>query len=838
LTIDVGTKLGRYEICSKIGEGGMGEVYLAEDAQLHRKVALKVLPTDLAANQDRMRRFIQEAQAAAALNHPNIAHIYEIGESDGTNFIAMEYIEGVTLREKIHQERTELSKLLRFLQHAAEGLARAHAAGIVHRDLKPDNIMVTRDGHAKIVDFGLAKLIERQPMPGGLSGEAATAVMPQHSTPGTVMGTVGYMSPEQAQGKTNEIDQRSDIFSFGCILFEAVTGHKAFEGKDAIDSLNKIIREPAAPISDFRPDLPNHLQRIVRRCLAKDPEDRYQTIKDVAIELRDLRHELAAERGLDVKVTPAAVTNATGEPGTKEEASQTAADPISGSTSYKGPSTSSHPSSAEYIVSGIKQHKLALVIALLVLVGGAVGLGSYLRTKQVVIESIAVMPFVNESGNADVEYLSDGMTETLINSLSQIPNLSVKARSSVFRYKGKELDLKKVASELNVQAILTGRVVQRGGQLTLNLELIDAQTENILWGNRYERKSSDLVALQSEIARDVSNKLKPKLSGADAAKVEKNYTANAEAYQLYLKGRFYGSKRTAKDAQKSIEYFQQAAAIDSNYALAYAGLAESNWFLALYSYPQVNEVVPKARELALKALELDNSLAEPHSVLGVICNTYDHDFACMEREQKRAIELNPNYSEGHRRYGLLLQNLGRFEEASIAIRRALEIDPLSPVTNQQNAQLLFYERKYEESETQSKKNVELDPNFWYAHWQLFYVYRMKRDYASAVEELAKVQDARGEPDAAKLIRESFAGGDWQGFLRSITGEHTRLKLYPYFVATFFAELGEKDKAFAMLNEAIETKDQHTAQMKVDPYMDPLRDDPRFQEVLKKAGFPE
>jgi adenylate cyclase len=389
-----------------------------------------------------------------------------------------------------------------------------------------------------------------------------------------------------------------------------------------------------------------------------------------------------------------------------------------------------------------------------------------------------------------------------------------------------------------VQAILTGRVVQRGGQLTLNLELIDAQTENILWGNRYERKSSDLVALQSEIARDVSNKLKPKLSGADAAKVEKNYTANAEAYQLYLKGRFYGSKRTAKDAQKSIEYFQQAAAIDSNYALAYAGLAESNWFLALYSYPQVNEVVPKARELALKALELDNSLAEPHSVLGVICNTYDHDFACMEREQKRAIELNPNYSEGHRRYGLLLQNLGRFEEASIAIRRALEIDPLSPVTNQQNAQLLFYERKYEESETQSKKNVELDPNFWYAHWQLFYVYRMKRDYASAVEELAKVQDARGEPDAAKLIRESFAGGDWQGFLRSITGEHTRLKLYPYFVATFFAELGEKDKAFAMLNEAIETKDQHTAQMKVDPYMDPLRDDPRFQEVLKKAGFPE
>ena len=836
----IGEILSHYRIIEKIGAGGMGEVYLAQDTKLDRKVGLKILPADLAANQDRMRRFVQEAKAAAALNHPNIAHIYEIGESDGVNFIAMEFIDGVTLREKIHQERTELKKLLRFLQHSAEGLAKAHAAGIVHRDLKPDNIMITGDGHAKILDFGLAKLIEQQPMPGGDSGEAATAVMPQHSTPGTVMGTVGYMSPEQAQGKTNKIDQRSDIFSFGCILFEAVTGHKAFEGKDTIDSLNKIIREPAAPISDFRPDLPTHLQRIVRRCLAKDPEDRYQTIKDVAIELRDLRHELAAEGDLDVRATQAAFTNETGKPGTKEVASQTAVGPISGSTSGQGPSPSLHPSSAEYVVSGIKQHKLALVISLLALVGAAVGVSLYLnaRTTRSVIESIAVMPFANESGNADVEYLSDGMTETLINSLSQIPNLSVKARSSVFRYKGKEIDPKEIAAELKVQAILTGRVVQRGGQLTLNLELIDAQTENILWGNRYERKSSELVALQSEIARDVSNKLKTKLSGADAAKVEKNYTANTEAYQMYLRGRFYAIKRTAKDARQAIEYYQQAVAIDPNFALAFAGLAEANWFLALYSYPQVNEAVPRARELALKALELDNSLAEPHSVLGIICNTYDHDFACMEREQKRAVELNPNYSEGHRRYGLLLQNLGRFEEASIAIRRALEIDPLSPVANQQNAQLLFYERKYYESETLSKKNVELDPNYWYAHLQLFYVYRMKRDYASAMEELAKLQDSRAEPDAAKFIRESFAGGDWLGFLKKITGDRPRLKLYPYFVATFFAELGEKDKAFGMLNEAIETKDQHTGQMKVDAFMDPLRDDARFQEVLKKAGFPE
>ena len=811
----------------------MGEVYLAQDTKLDRKVALKILPVDLAANQDRMRRFVQEAKAAAALNHPNIAHIYEIGESDGTNFIAMEFIDGQTLREKIHQERSEFVKLLRYLQHAAEGLAKAHAAGIVHRDLKPDNIMVTRDGHAKILDFGLAKLIEQTAMPGGDSSEVVTAVIPQHSTPGAVMGTVGYMSPEQAQGKTNEIDQRSDIFSFGCILFEAATGKKAFEGESVIKSLHMVVYESAPSIAELNPSAPADLQRIVRRCLAKDPDERYQSIKEVAIELKELRRELQGA-GVDTTASPRTISETTGSTGGEGTPNQ------SFSATTETSSLSTKGSSAEYVVTGIRQHKLATAVSLIVLVAGVTAFALYLRglNSNTSIKSIAVMPFINESGSPDVDYLSDGMTETLINSLSQIPNLRVKARSSVFRYKGKEIDPRKIASELDIQAILTGRVVQRGEQLILNLELIDAQTENSLWGNKYERRSSDLVSLQNEITRDVSNRLKPKLSGVDAAKVEKTYTANAEAYQLYLKGRFYGSKRTAKDAQKSIEYFQQAVAIDPNYALAFAGLAESNWFLALYSYPQVNEVIPKARELALKALELDNSLAEPHSILGVICLNYDHDFTCMERETKLSIELDQNYSEGYRRYGLLLQDLGRFEEARVHVKRALEIDPLSPVTNFQIAQVLFFERKYEESETQSKKNVELDPNFWYGHCQLFYVYRMKRDYASAVEELAKVQDARGEPDAAKLIRESFAKGDWQGFLRRITEERTRLRLYPYFVATFFAELGEKDKAFAELNEAIETKDQHAAWMKVDPYINQLRDDPRFQVVLKRAGFPE
>src|SRR3989449_8486122 len=310
MAIAAGTKLGRYEIRAHIAAGGMGEVYLAEDAGLHRKVALKLLPSEVAAHPDRMRRFKQEATAAATLNHPNIAHIYEIGESDGTHFIAMEFVDGVTLRELIHGKQTDLSKLLRYLQHAAEGLAKAHAAGIVHRDLKPDNIMVTCEGHAKILDFGLAKLVEptgqKPDRERGLS-EVATALMQQHSTPGAVLGTVGYMSPEQAQGKINEIDHRSDIFSFGCILYEAITRHKPFDGKDAIDSLNKIIREQPTPITNFNPDVPYDLQRIVRRCLAKDPEERYQTIKDVAIEIKEVRRELQGRAGIDTTVPPSSV---------------------------------------------------------------------------------------------------------------------------------------------------------------------------------------------------------------------------------------------------------------------------------------------------------------------------------------------------------------------------------------------------------------------------------------------------------------------------------------------------------------------------------------------------
>ncbi|HEX7720825.1 MAG TPA: serine/threonine-protein kinase [Pyrinomonadaceae bacterium] len=547
-TLSPGKKLGRYEIRSKIGEGGMGEVYLAEDTQLHRKVALKVLPPEVAANSDRMRRFKQEAQAAAALNHPNVAHIYEIGESAGKNFIAMEFVDGQTLRDAIFGQ-TDLRKLLRHLQHVAEGLAKAHAAGIVHRDLKPDNVMITRDGHAKILDFGLAKLIETQKL-SSTSSDMATAIMPQQSQPGTVLGTVGYMSPEQAQGRTSEIDHRSDIFSFGCMLYEAVTGQRAFAGADAIDTLNKIIREPTPLLSEIRSDAPADLQRIIRRCLAKDPDDRYQTIKDVAIELKELRREIAASSpdktaAQDSRTQP-------DEPAGVATNSQQPAD------STAAPSVSSTGSlGTESVVTGIKRHKVAIGLSLVVLILLAFGFAFFLpaRSTKTEIDSIAVLPFANVGGNSDTEYLSDGLTESLINNLSQLRNLNVKSRSSVIRYKDKDVEPQLVGKELGVQAVLLGRMSQHGDDLTLNLELVEARTGNQIWGEQYNRKLSDLVVVQSDITRDVLEKLRQRLTSSEQQRATKNYTANAEAYQLYLQGRFYWNKRTSESYQKAIRLF-------------------------------------------------------------------------------------------------------------------------------------------------------------------------------------------------------------------------------------------------------------------------------------------
>ncbi len=862
MAITAGTHLGHYEIRSKIGAGGMGEVYLARDTKLDRKVALKILPAELAANQDRMRRFVQEAKAAAALNHPNIATIHEIGESEGVNFIAMEFVDGVTLREKLHDERSELKVLLRYLLQVAEGLAKAHGSGIVHRDLKPDNIMVTRDGHAKILDFGLAKLIEtagQKPDPGspdgqpgwggggeGGLGEAATAMMPvQHSTPGVVMGTVGYMSPEQAQAKP--VDQRSDIFSFGCLLYEAATGQKAFAGDSIVDTLHKIIHDPAPSIVDLNPAAPTELQRVIRKCLAKDPAKRYQTIRDTANDLEELIEELKGTADIERSVAPSASAPTT--VGALKSGGTSIGDQRAASSTASA--SQQPPSSAEYVVAGIKQHKLATAISLLVLVAGLTALGLYLRGRKadVAITSIAVMPFVNESGNADVEYLADGMTETLISSLSNIPNLSVKARSTVFYYKGKEASPQKIGEELKVQAVLLGRVSQRGDDLKLSLELVNTQTQDVIWSEQYNRKQSDLVSLQSEIAKTVSDKLRLKLSATEQERVSKTSTTNPEAQQLYLKGRFHWNKRNTDDFQKAREYFQQAIANDPNYALAYAGLADTLVLLPNTGNFRPSEYMPLAKQSVQNALEIDPNLAEAHASLGHIL-TYDYDLKGAERELKKAIELDPKYPSAHQWLSEVYMYQGNNEQALSEINKALELDPLSMIINNVKGRVFDSGGKLDEALAQYKKSVELFPDAMSVRSNLATDYEAKGMYSEAIEQrLIQLKLFGFSPENIKNLQLAFEKNGYKGFVqkqldiqldsqRSSLEKDKNAYLPGFRIAIDYARLQDKDKTFEYLNKAYDQREPQIPELKIRLPFKFLRDDPRFKELLRKVGLPE
>ena len=480
----------------------------------------------------------------------------------------------------------------------------------------------------------------------------------------------------------------------------------------------------------------------------------------------------------------------------------------------------------------------ALIVGVLILAGGFFGYRYFARANSKQIESIAVMPFVNESGNADVDYLSDGMTETLISSLSQLPNLNIKPRSLVFRYKGKDVNPETIGRELSVQAVLTGRVASRGSDLSLFVELIDVASTKVIWSQRYDRKQSDIVSLQSEIARDVSGKLKSGLSGADEIKVTKSSTTNPEAYRLYLLANSLAARRKTKDLRAALEYYERAIDLDPNYALAYTGLASGHTFMALYGGIPGAEELPKARSAAMKALEIDPNLPEAHNILGSVELFLGRDFQAIERETKRALELNPNLANAHRHNGIRLAWLGHFDEAIRSLRRSLELDPLSMPTNINYAWCLFYAGRMAESDAQIEVAQEIDPSFWFVEYQLFRIARTKRDYAAAVEHLARAQELRDEPEAAGFIREKFKRAGWNGLMRAAIAEPERSKIWDYYLATFAAELGDTDGAFRLLNIAYEKYDQFILFAKIDPLMDPLRGDPRYNELLRKLGFPQ
>jgi len=831
--------LGRYKILSPLGAGGMGEVFLAEDTQLRRKVAIKILPKEIASDKERLRRFQQEAYAASALNHPNILTIFEFAVTNATPFLASEYVEGKTLREKLQSAPLSLAEALSIAEQIAFALSAAHAAGIIHRDLKPENVMIRSDGIVKVLDFGLAKLIDKKET--STDTKAQTRVLVK-TNPSVVMGTVSYMSPEQARGK--ETDERTDIWSLGVVLFEMVSGKLPFGGETASDVIASILTREPPLLSDHVSNIPHELEKIVQKSLRKDSEKRFQHIKDLQIDLNDLRQNLEFKAKLKRSTSAEhdQLHTANENRATRMlEVDHTGNLPEAVSTRDANVHSGL---SAEYIFHQIKRHKaIVLMAASIVLIAAfvyvyrlAMNRSTSIGARQ--ISSIAVLPFENAGENSEMEYFSDGITESLINSLSQLPETKVIARSSVFRYKGKDLDLPHIAKELNVEAILNGRVVQRGENLVISVDLMDVQNNTQLWGQQFTRKSSDILALQDDIARQVTDSLRVRLTGVQEERIRKRYTYNEEAYKLYLQGRYYWNRRTIVDFKTAIPYFQKAIEIDPNFALAYSGLADSYGLLA--SYGGQTDTLPQAKAAALKALALDDNLAEAHGSLGQYLIDHERNFAAAEKEFRRAIALNPNYASAYQWYAELLSHSGRFDEAQKQAQRALDLDPLSRIINSVYARAFLFARRFDESITLFKKNIELNPD-WYGDYEyLFYAYAAKAMYPEAVDSYLKFMELSGTapPSEIKGTQESFTRSGWRGFLqhrvKHMEGESKQK--YPR-IAEFYALLGEKDKAFVLLEKAYE-QPGGLVELKYLSSYDNLRGDPRFDDLTRRLGFPE
>jgi serine/threonine-protein kinase len=828
VTIASGTKLGRYEVRSPLGAGAMGEVYLAQDTVLGRRVALKILPREFAADADRMRRFVLEAKSASALNHPNIITIYEVGETDEMNFIATEYIEGQTLNSRGSLAVTEA---LDVVSQIASALQAAHAAGIIHRDIKPENVIIRPDGLVKILDFGIAKQTGPAVVTSGLASgtdpEAATAVKGGTSA-GVIIGTASYMSPEQARGKA--IDARSDIFSVGVVLYEMLAGQKPFTGENAMDVIGSIVADEPTPLVQILPSLPPEIDRIVHKALRKKLNERYQTANELLMDLTSVRKRLEFEAEPGEAHTVILAT-------TSGQADQSS---VSGTRSER---TVPNASLLTTSSAGLRRKRMIFgVIVLLLALVGTVGYWMLTNRATKQMESIAVMPFVNESGNADLEYLSDGMAETLISSLSQLPNLNVKPRSSVFRYKGKETSTQAIGKELNVQAILNGRVVQRGQDLSLFVELIDVALDKVVWSQQYNRKQTDLVTLQTDVARDVSNRLKPKMSGADEAKVMKTYTANPEAYQLYLKGKFYWNKRTGESLKQAVELYRQAIEKDPNYALAYSGLAETYVLFSSYDVAAADDSMPQAKAAALRALAIDDSLAEAHTALGFYLSNYEWDRDGSEKEYRRAIELKPNYATAHHWLGADLVYLKRFDDSLVELRRGEELDPLSPIIGTNLGDTLVFARRYDEAIAQYKRTLVRSPNFAYTHRALGWAYGLKGMYPEAIAETrTSIELNNGSTGKGYLglwLAKSGKRDEAVKLLNELKQEAARGYVQNYNFALIYIGLGNKEEALNYLEKHMSAHAETANQYAVAPEFDDLRSEPRFKAMLKRIKLPE
>jgi eukaryotic-like serine/threonine-protein kinase len=815
----------------------MGEVHLALDSRLNRKVAIKLLPAAFTTDAERVRRFEQEARAASALNHPNILTIYEIGQHGSLHFIATEFIEGETLRQRMTSAQLSLQTVLEVGTQIASALAAAHDSGIVHRDIKPENIMLRPDGYVKVLDFGLAKLTEPQAI---THDTEAPTIANVRSLPGMVVGTVTYMSPEQARGL--EVDSRTDIFSLGVVLYEVVAGHAPFEGATMIDVIAAILGKDPPPLARYWPEVPAELERIVVKALRKNREERYQTVRDLQLDLKGLAKETEiATKPKGVHALEAGSGRQTAEKRAQGAVSTAEQGASAASTGEASPSRTT--SSAEYIISEIKHHKLAAFAALIVMIAAAAGVFLYLhaRDTEVTIDSIAVLPFVNQNRDPETDYLSDGLTESIINNLTQLSDLRVIARSSVFRYKGKEDDPFGAAKQLGVRAVVVGRVLQRGESLMVSAELVDVRENKQLWGQQYNRKTADIFAVQGEIAKEISEKLHLKLTGVERQQLAKRPTENLKAFQYYMQGRAYAHRRTREDLLEAVRYCEKAIEEDRNYALAYGGLADAYTNLGSRGYVAPQEGRRKAEEAAHKALALDENLAEAHATLGQAYTLFSpSNFSLGDRELRRAIELSPSLAVAYHYLGVSLVRQGRLDEGSAELLKARELDPLSPIIARAVGLPYYLKGDYGRALELLRQANELGPAFttvWevgvYTHSQLFdealaeleKVKQERKSDSILIYNTAMVYAAQGRrAEALKIIKE----------LEEMSGQS---QSQGHWIAKIYAALNEKELALTGLERSL-AAGPIGGIFKDEPVWDPIRSDPRFTDLLRRMGIPQ
>ena len=799
----LGQLLLHYRVVEKIGEGGQGTVYKVIDTTLDRPAVIKVLPPDLTDSASNLVRFEREAKLASSLDHPNICTIFGLHKVGDTQFIAMQFVEGRNVRELVDGKPLDLRRALSIAIQVTDALAAAHSRGIVHRDIKARNVMVTRSGTVKVLDFGLAKLIESPHSPSS---------DPQLTEMGVPYGTSTYAAPEQAQGA--KADHRADIFSTGVLLYEMLAGTWPFRGKTALDVRYAVVYHKPKPIVEARgEDSPplRRIQEILDKALAKAPQDRYQKIEDMRGDLQEVLREIEVDTSVGRTLTDA-------------------------------PATTTVPRLIRAKTFWTTSRKIT-VAAVALLVIAALGLIAFRRNPPAeadsTISSLAVLPFTNSDPNT--EYLSDGITESLIDSLSRMPNLKVKSSSTVFHYKGRETDPAKIGRELGVHALLSGTVSQVGDDLSVSVELIDVRDDSHIWGGRYGRKVSEVVALPQQISRDVSQRLRSRADNTDHAQIARNYSPDSEAYRLYLQGRYNWNKRTVDGLQNGIEYFGKAIQRDQDYALAYAGLADCYLLLNVYNVTSADDSYPKAEAASRKALSINESLAEAHTALGFVTYRYHLKWAEAEEHFKKAIALNPNYATAHQWYASYLAASGRMNEAVVEGKTAHELEPFSLTIYSDYIRDLYYAGRLDEARKESLKLMETDPGFPRAHYELGLVAEDEGKFDEATNEFKLGLKALPDNVAALTAlghAQARAGkrADAKKVIARLQELSKRQYVSPFQTAVVYAGMDERKLALDWLEKSRDERFNWLPFIAVDPVFRNLRSEPRFVELEKSLGL--